>query len=62
MPIQRKIFRVERMGSTKASTASGGAVEANRQAFKIEADGLRQLQPIRSRLGAFLCASEQGKT
>src|SRR5207249_3094366 len=37
-------FRVEQMGSSKASTALGGAAETNRHAFKIEADGLRQLQ------------------
>src|SRR5215510_2159457 len=42
MPIQRKVFRVEQMGSTEASTES--AADANRRAFKIEADGLRQLQ------------------
>jgi chemotaxis protein CheZ len=42
MPIQRKVFRVEQMGSAEASTES--AADANRQAFKIEGDGLRQLQ------------------
>src|SRR5262245_2519349 len=44
MPIQRKIFRVERMGSTKASTASDGAASVKRTAIRIHSDGLRQLQ------------------
>src|SRR5262245_2486040 len=42
MPIQRKVFRVEQTGSTEASTES--AADANSRGFKIEADGLRQLQ------------------
>src|SRR5262245_65941585 len=42
MPIQRKVFRVEQMGSTETSSES--AADANRQTFKIEANGLRQLQ------------------
>jgi len=42
MPIQRKVFRVEQTGSTETSTES--AADANRRAFKVEADGLRQLQ------------------
>ena len=41
MPIQRKVFRVEQMSSIDTSTTSG-AVE--RQAFRIEPSGLRELQ------------------
>ena len=44
MPIQRKVFRVEQMGATEAPATSGSAADVNRQPFKIEADGLRQLQ------------------
>src|SRR5215510_1226584 len=44
MPNQRKVFRVEQTRSTAPSAAAPSAAEANRPAFKIEADGLRQLQ------------------
>jgi chemotaxis protein CheZ len=44
MPIQRKVFRVEQAGSIDTSTTSGCATDADQRAFKIEADGLRQLQ------------------
>jgi len=40
MPNQRKVFRVEQMRPLDASPASA----ADQRAFKIEADGLRQLQ------------------
>jgi chemotaxis protein CheZ len=39
MPIQRKVFRVEQMPSLDPSTTT-----SERSAFKIEADGLRQLR------------------
>ena len=44
MPIQRKVFRVEQMGTTGARKASPGVADVDREPFKIEADGLRQLQ------------------
>jgi chemotaxis protein CheZ len=44
MPIQRKVFRVEQMGSIDASAASASTAATDREPFKIEADGLRQLQ------------------
>jgi chemotaxis protein CheZ len=44
MPIQRKVFRVEQMGATGAPKAPAGASDIDGQPFKIEADGLRQLQ------------------
>ena len=44
MPIQRKVFRVEQMGATGAPKASASAYNVDREPFKIEADGLRQLQ------------------
>jgi chemotaxis protein CheZ len=42
MAIQRKVFRVEQMSSSDTSTNSSDTGE--RQAFRIESSGLRQLQ------------------
>src|SRR5207244_9132786 len=42
MAIQRKVFRVEQICSSNTSTNSSDTVE--RQAFRIQSSGLRQLQ------------------
>jgi len=44
MSVQRKIFRVEQVPSINASAAAADAAGMGQRAFKIEPDGLRQLQ------------------